>query len=109
MKKDTWVLLAALGVGVYVLSKAFNFGKDVADKAAGKIADVWLSLFPLPGAIELVGTVRFPGGLFVPLQTLAQQGGVRQDANHNVFVKYAGFTWQLSPQVNGSWPATRVS
>lgn len=101
------ILGAIVGVGI-VLYKAFGIGKAGVDAASGAIADLWLKLSPLPAAMQLLGTVRFPGNLRVPLQTIGS-ANVRQDANHNVFVKYSGLTWQLAPQVNGEWPATRVS
>jgi hypothetical protein len=105
IRPDTLLLLGGLAALGFVLVKVFDFGKGAVDSAAGGIANLWLELFPLPPAIELLGTVRFPGNLKVPLKNL----NVRTNASHDVFVQYAGYTWQLAPQVNGEWPATRVS
>lgn len=102
-----------LGAVAYLLYKGFDFAKDTAEKAIDKtstsIANFWLKLFPLPPAIELLGNVVFPGNIFVPLQQLAKTGAVKQDDDARVFVKYAGYIWQLSPSnAAGNWPATRV-
>lgn len=106
--------LGLLGAVAYLLYKGFNFAKDTADKAVDTtstaIANLWLDMFPLPPAMELLGNVTFPGNINVQLQQLSQQGAVRQDDQHRVFVKYAGFYWQLAPANEyGNWPATRVS
>ncbi len=108
MKKDTVLILAAMGVGGYLLYKAFNIGKSAVDKTAGAIADLWLKLNPMPEALQLLGNVKFPGNILVPIQQLANERAIRKDGSGNVFVKYSGYTWQLAPQVYGNWPATRV-
>lgn len=105
MKIDTIIILGAVGVGGYLLYKLLKKGSETADKAAGAIADVWLKLFPMDDAVTIAGNAKFPGNILVPLKSLP----IRQDADHNVFVKYAGYTWQLSPQQYGNYPATRVS
>jgi hypothetical protein len=108
-KLETWLVLGALAVAGYYGWKAFSSLKEKADKAidatSTAIADAWLKLFPLPAAIELLGNVKFPGNIFVPLQKLT----IRQDANHNVFTKYADHLWQLQPRnESGNWPAVLV-
>lgn len=110
LRPDTLLVLGGLAAVGFVLYKTFDIGKDAADKASTSIANLWLKLFPMPEAMQLFGNVKFPGNLLVSLQTIASdpKGGVRQDSNHNVFVRYAGYTWQLAPQVNGNWPATRI-
>lgn len=109
IRGDTVLILGGLAVLGFVLYKAFDVGKKAVDTAAGAIADVFLKMFPLPPSIQLLGNVKFPGNILVPLQQLANENAVRQDENHDVFVKYSGMYWKLSPQVYGNWPATRVS
>lgn len=103
------ILFAGVGTAVYLLWKTKETAKETVDKVASAIAKVYLKyLNPLPPAMELLGEVKFPGNLLVPLQTLHNQRAVFQGDNGAVFVKYSGYTWQLSPQVYGKWPATRV-
>src|SRR5262249_59198969 len=66
------VKLGALGAGLWLLWKLVNKGSDLAKGASSAIAAAWLKMFPLPGAIELLGYVRFPGNLRVPIQQLAK-------------------------------------
>lgn len=99
------LILAGLGIGGYYLYKLYNKGSEAIDKTAGAIADLWMKLFPMGDAAQIAGNAKFPGNLLVPLSSLP----IKQDENHNVFVQYAGYTWQLAPQVNGNYPATRVS
>lgn len=113
MKTQDMMQLVLLGGIAYLLYRGFNFAKDKAEEAAGAastaIASLWLKLFPLPPKIQLLGSVKFPGNLLVPLQTLSDQGAVRQNPEDgSVYVKYSGYYWKLSPQVYGNWPATRV-
>lgn len=108
-RQDTFLILGAVTVLGFVLYKAFNVGKKAVDYTAQKIADLWLKMFPLPPAMQLLGEVKFPGNLRVPIQQLHNEGAIRQDRQTGrTFVKYAGYFWELSPQVNGLWPATRV-
>jgi hypothetical protein len=101
-----WVLLIA---GAYAVYRIMGAATRTQDKVASGIADLWLKMFPLPPSIELLGSVVFPGNLKVPLQQLANEKAVRQDrASGRVYVRYAGYVWELAPQVYGNWPATRV-
>jgi hypothetical protein len=101
----TFGMLAAIGFAVWKLA---DVGKDVADKASTAIANLWLKLRPLPPAIELLGNVKFPGNILVPLQQLSRERAIRADESGAVFVRYADHTWKLGPQVFGNWPATLV-
>lgn len=103
-----WLLLAIGGYVLYrVTSKAADTGKKAVDWTSSQIANLWLTMFPLPPSMELLGNIIFPGNIKVPLQQLA--GQVRQDRDGNTFVNYAGMYWQLSPSdANGNWPATPI-
>lgn len=106
--KDALLLAVVVGVG-YVIWKGSGIAKDVIDKASTAIADLWLTLKPLPPAIELLGNVKFPGNILIPLQQLSNARAVKGDAQGRVFVKYADMIWQLSPSnAYGNWEATRV-
>lgn len=113
VRTDTWIMVAVLGVGGYflyqALSKAGAGVRKGIDLTAGQIANLWLKMFPLPPSMELLGSVKFPGNLKVPIQQLHNEGAIKQDRETGrVFVKYANYFWELSPQVNGLWPAARV-
>lgn len=109
MKTQDAIQLAILGALVYALYKGFNIGKSAADATSTAIAKLWLKWFPLPPSVELLGNVKFPGNLFVPLQQLSKEGAIKQNPDDGgVYVKYAGAYWKLSPQVYGNWPATRI-
>lgn len=109
MKNDTLIVLAALGVGGFLLWKAMQTAKQATDAVAGSIADAWLTLFPMPPSIELLGNIVFPGNLRVPLQTLSNQGAIKQDKSGNVIAKYANSFWKIMPHdASGDWPAVRM-
>lgn len=107
MKERTALDLVLLSAVVWVGWKLFGKG-GVEDQATSAIASLWLKMFPLPPAIELLGNVKFPGNILVPLQQLSDAGAVRQADNGDVYVRYAGYYWKLAPQQYGNWPATRV-
>ena|ERR1051325_672230 len=113
MKTTDLLQIGLLGAVAYLLYKGFNFAKDTANQAtdavAQKIVD-WFGLLPAPSTMyrDLLGNILFPGNIRVPLSQFS--GQVKTDSDGNVFVRYAGFVWQLSPSnANGDWPATRVS
>lgn len=103
-----WILIAIGGYVLYkVVNKAADTGKKAVDWTSSQIANLWLNMFPLPPAIELLGNIIFPGNIIVPLQQLS--GQVRQDQDGHTFVKYAGMYWQLAPSdANGNWHATPI-
>lgn len=106
--KDT-LMLGLVAAGVYFAWKTWQRGEQVIDTASTAIADLWLKLFPLPPTMELLGNVKFPGNIFIPLQQIAAAGAVKRDAQSNVFVKYSGLIWKLSPSnTYGNWEAVRV-
>lgn len=104
--------LGLLGALAYLVYKGFNAASNAAhqatDAVAQKIVD-WFGLNPAPSTLyqDLLGNIVFPGNIIVPLSQF--NGQVKTDASGNVFVKYAGFVWQLAPSNEyGNWPATRV-
>jgi hypothetical protein len=106
--QDLLMLGVAAGLG-YVLYRTYGVAQKIGEKAVNLGAKIWLALDPLPPAIQLLGNVKFPGNLLVPLQTLASQKAVRQDrSSGDVYVQYSGYTWKLAPQQYGNWPATRI-
>ena len=104
--------IGLLGAVAYLLYKGFNAASDAASAATGAVADKiinWFGLKPAPSMMykDLLGNINFPGNVTVPLSQFA--GQVRTDDSGNVFVKYAGYVWQLAPSnAYGNWPATRV-
>ena len=114
------VALAAVGAGVYLVSKVWGLAasgakavgagasalyhgaQTLTDPIASGIAKLWS-----PGATAQVpGNVIFPDGYGGPLSTYK----VYSDPSGNVFVKDRGSTWQLGQSdANGDWPATYVS
>jgi hypothetical protein len=101
-----WILLGVAGYVLYQIANKLKTGTDkVVNWTANQIAQLWISRLPPP--IELLGNVKFPGNILVPLNQI--KNDVRQDDEGHVFVKYSGLFWQLSPSdANGNWPATRV-
>lgn len=109
MKAKDFLMLAIMGVGFYAIYKALGVGKDIADKTSTAISNLWLKLNPMPPAMTLLGNVKFPGNILIPLQQLSDARAVKQDDAGNVFVRYADLTWQLSPSnAYGNWEATPV-
>lgn len=100
--------MALAAAGVYLAYRSFDLANRAADAVSSGIAAAWLKMFPLGSAMQLLGNVKFPGNLIVPIQTLHNQNAIRKDSSGNVFVRYADLYWQLQPQVNGVWPAVRV-
>lgn len=111
MKTGTVIQLGGFALVAFLLYQLLNKGAQFKEDVAGKIAALWLKMFPLPGNIEVTGNVQFPGNLKVPLQQLWKAGAVRHtpEPDFAVYVNYAGYLWKLAPQVYGNWPATRVS
>lgn len=104
MKLGNVTSLALLGIAAYVAYKVLGKG-GLTDSASSAIASLWLKLFPLPPTMEVLGNVKFPGNIMVPLAKLA----VREDSEHRVFTQYAGHLWQLQPSNEyGNWPAVLV-
>lgn len=110
MKTGEILQMGGLAVVGVLLWKLFNKGSETADHVSTAIADLWLKLFPLPPAMELLGNVKFPGNIFVTLQSLASKGAVRRNSSGEVFVSYANLLWKLAPSnAYGNWEATAVS
>lgn len=110
--KTTEALQLGMLVGVaYLLAKLVQAGTNVADKATSAIADWWLKTHPLPPAIQLLGYVTFPGNIKVAVDALRKANAIRYtpDPDFHVYVDYAGYKWELGPQTNGFYPATRVT
>lgn len=106
LKGETVLLLGAAAVALYFGSRFFD---RATDKVATSIANLWLKLRPLPPAIKLLGNVKFPGNILVPIEQLSKEKAIRsQEEPFTVFVNYAGYIWELGPQVYGNYPATRV-
>jgi hypothetical protein len=112
VKRDpvTLLILGAVAVIAYkVWTEVSKTGKEANDAVVDAVAAFWLRLFPNPPAIQLLGNVAFPGNNLVPLQTLAANDAIRQDADYNVFVKWGGKVYQLQPSnADGNWPAVPV-
>lgn len=109
MKTDTVIILGAMGVAGYLLYKLFSKGSDAVDKVSSAIADAWLRFRPLPPAVQLLGNIKFPGNIMVPLQQLSKAGAIKQGDDGSVLVKYADHIWSIAPSnAYGNWPATLV-
>lgn len=112
MKVENVLVLAALGVGLWLLFRAKEQLSRGADTVADWIARAWMAfddLLPGQGGIQLQGNVSFNGTL-VSLQQLANARAVKSDPNTgNVYAHYAGRFWQLAPSdASGNWPATVI-
>ncbi len=117
------LVLAAVGVGGYLLYKLYQGAKAVGTAAASAGAAVYHGAQTLTAPVSNViaagilkltqqpamlvpGNVLFPDGTGGPLSTYA----VFTDPAGNVYVKDRGSTYQLSPSnSDGDWPATYVS
>jgi len=108
------VLAAVVGGGYFIwreIQKLKDLGGKATDAVATSIASLWLKLFPLPASMELLGNVKFPGNILVPIQQLSKENAVRHspDPNFAVYVQYADHLWQLQPRnSSGNWPAVLV-
>lgn len=111
MKTSEVLQLGALAGIAYLLYQLVNKGKDLADKGTTALANLWLKLFPLPPSIQLMGYVTFPGNIKVSIDSLSKANAIRYtpDPDFHVYVNYAGYVWELGPQSNGFYPATRVT
>lgn len=115
MKASTLIALGiAAGIG-YALYRLAGGLRDqiekVTEPVAQAIASLWLKFKPLPPSIELLGNVKFPGNLFVPVQQLSREGAIRHtpEPDFAVYVKYADHLWRLEPRnAAGNWPAVLV-
>ncbi len=125
---ETLLILGGIGIAGYLVyqvvqgikgaagavgSAAATVAKDVyagaqfvtAPVSTG-IADVVLTLKPLPPAMGMTGNVLFPDATAAPITAYKLLG----DGKGNVFVKDRGSTWQLGQSdADGDWPATYVS
>lgn len=120
------VLLAALGVGAYVVYQVFKQLKGLeagigqaatltyqgaqtlTAPVASALASAWNSMQPAGMAAGLQGNVIFPDGSQVPLSQLT----VKQDALGNVYVAapQTGLLLQLQPSnAQGNWPAIQIT
>lgn len=103
-----WVWGLAVAGAVYLFYKAKTTTQSVTNDVAQLIANWWLTLFPNPPPMNVLGNVSFPGGVLVPLSQLT----VKTDGAFppNVFVSYQGSVYRLSPSdEQGNWPATLVT
>jgi len=110
--------LAALAAGGYLLWTYFlKAPAQAVTQAAGAavnavsspIANLWLTLNPLPQGPGVLGTVQLPDGTEIATSSLQ----LRTDAAGNVYTQVSGVTYQLAPWVldsagNPVYPATAV-
>lgn len=122
---ENMLLIAALGVGAYVVYKIFQqlqgleagVGKAatvvyqgaqiVTAPVSSALAAAW-SAMTLQPAMNVTGNVLFPDGSYTPLSQLA----LKQDTFGNVYVAPppAGVLFQLQPSdINGDYPASQIT
>ena len=109
---NTLLILAAVGIGGYLLVKALGGLKKVADAGTSAAADVYLRMFPNPPAMVPQGAVVLPNGTAVPLDTLSATGTV-QPTTQADGTPGATFVWQgaryylnAPSDANGNWQAS---
>lgn len=124
-KTQDLVLLAALGIGAYVIYQIFQqvkgletgIGKGAVAAYKGaqvlttpvssSLAAAYEAMTFAP-AIGVAGNVLFPDGTMTPLSTLP----IKQDTLGNVYVNPPpSYTlWQLQPSdAHGNWPAVQIT
>lgn len=106
MKTDKLILYGAIAVVAYVVwSKLTKTGQAAVNTAGQVGANLWLTLFPLPAAMQVLGNVVMPNGSLIPVGSVQ----LRQDSDGNTFTQIAGTTYQLSPHDDqGNYPLTAV-
>jgi hypothetical protein len=114
MNRDSLIVAAVVGVGIWLLWDAKRKFDAGGERVADWIAKAWMAfddLLPGQGGIQLLGNVVFPGNVLVPVQALSNAGAIKQDrATGNVYANYSGKYWRLAPSdANGNWPATLVT
>ena len=109
LRSDTYVTLAIVGVGGYLLYKFASKAGEAGDKVATTIADLWVGAENLFNRqANVVGNAVLPNGALIPLKNMDVRSSTASGV-YTVYAKYGSTVYKLSPHdANGNYPATPV-
>lgn len=104
--KNVLLLAGVAGLAYFLYTKASQLASTAVNAAGTAGANLWLSLFPMPATMGLVGNIILPDGTALPLSNST----IRQDSAGNVFTTFGGHIYQLGQSdINGDFEASFVS